>query len=162
MPNQREQDLTLRKAEQAFLDVLQADCCNDKSIRNVWDRVLVSCRIRITGICIRQSRFIPKDAVGEGEFTECDMCSLPSVAPDCKYFGSGQGFRVYMDRTMYDSRCEEQLIIACMFLLIEDMDKELFEKMTAFSFAHELYKAYPVFYRAVVRIGQVLKKGSAL
>ena len=67
-----------------------------------------------------------------------------------------------MDRVMYDSRCEEQLIIAVMFLLIGKLDKELFRKMTALSSANELYKAYPVFYRAVVTIGQVLKKGSAL
>lgn len=80
MPNQREQDLTLRKAEQAFLDGLQADCYNDKSIRNVWDRALNSCEIRISGFRIRQSHFIPEDAEGEGGFTECDMCSLPSVA----------------------------------------------------------------------------------
>ena len=162
MPYQREQCSTLRKAEQAFLDVLQADGYNDISIRNLCERVLEPYQIRISGICVRQPRSIPEDAEGEGEFTEYDMCSLPSVAPDCKYFGSMQGFLVYMDRAMYDSHCEEQLIIAVMFLLIGKLDKELLRKMTALSSANELYKAYPVFYRAVVTIGQVLKKGSAL
>ena len=66
MPNQREQDLTLRKAEQAFLDVLQVDGYNDKSIRNVCDRALTSCQIRISVLGIRPSHSIPEDAEGRG------------------------------------------------------------------------------------------------
>lgn len=162
MPYTTTQDLFLRKAEQTFLDVIQASFCKNKSCRNLWNEVLGTEQIRISQICIRKPCSSPEDAAeGSSSFGAEDVYLLPAVAPCCEYSEHVQGFRVYMDRKMFDLCYDEQMILACLILMSIRDNKEFFKSICKHSSTHELYKASPTIHGTVVTISQALKKCSA-
>lgn len=149
----------LRKAVQTFLGVIQANYCKNKSCRNIWNKVLGTKQIQISQICIRKPCSAPEDTVEDNIASGADDVNLiPTVAPYCEYSEHMQGFRVYMDRRMFDSCYEEQMILACLILMANKENKEFFRSICKHSSKHELYKAYPAIHSAVVTISEALKK----
>lgn len=161
MPYPKMQDIILEKAERTLLDAIQAGDCNNKPFRNVWDQVLDQYQICISGLCKRPPHSIPEDAEDDELFSEDNMHLPPSAASDCEYSGPKQGFRICMDQELYDLCFEEQMIIACLFLVIQQMDKELFDELNDITSMSKLYEAYPRFHSAVDTIEQALKERSS-
>lgn len=151
----------MEKAERTLLDAIQAGDCNNKTFRNVWGQVLDQNQIYISRIWIRKPPSIPENAEGDELFSEDIMSLPPSVKLDCEYSGPKQGLRIYMDQKLYDLCLEEQMIIACLFFLIHQMDQELFDKLDKISSMSKLYEAYPRFHSAVDTIEQALKERSS-